>query len=297
MASAFSDQCKPAETGDCRLGVACTSTLPVVTVKGTGPAAVCHRLKQGWQASTLRGTVAFSTFLAGIRLTLLDTRGYVAFLCTNHAAGPSSGMARPISSRADEYHAVTDRGQDTKSGVRAFLRDASRPILLVLSFFCRLSSIPIPAGQVSRGVVPSQSSMPREMSGRLSLLVVSLASAIGGLAATTVSTDSTAYFEFETVQLTDESLSTLDSNTAALFRFYNETDTSANLAKRSACKVFPGDPSWPSNSTWETVNRVLGNNALIKTIPLAAPCYDAWGDYNLTECDRLTANWTNSYLQ
>ena len=134
------------------------------------------------------------------------------------------------------------------------------------------------------------------MSGRLSLLVASLATVIGGLAATTVPTDSKAYFDFETVQLTDKSLSLLDSNTAALFRFYNETDTSANPTNGSACKVFPGDVSWPSNRTWETLNKVLGKNALIKTIPLAAPCYDAW-DYNSTQCASLTANWTNSYLQ
>ena len=139
------------------------------------------------------------------------------------------------------------------------------------------------------------------MSGRLSLLVMGLVASVNAItkpAADVVGTDDNTLFEFETVQLTDESLSILDGDTAALFQFYNETDTSADIANRAvdACKVFPGDASWPSSRTWETLNVALGNNALIKTIPLAAPCYESWG-YDQAECASLTTNWTNSYLQ
>lgn len=114
----------------------------------------------------------------------------------------------------------------------------------------------------------------------------------------TVEAGSKAWFGFETVQLTDDSLAGLDSATAALFQFYDETESPANAARSSAatCKVFPGDAAWPSSKTWNTLSSAVGKGALIKTIPLAAPCYNSWG-YNQAECADLTANWTNSYLQ
>jgi hypothetical protein len=124
------------------------------------------------------------------------------------------------------------------------------------------------------------------------------ANALTKLIETTVQAGSNAWFEFETVQLTDQNLAALDSSTAALFQFYNETDSSATVARSSGstCKVFPGDAAWPSNHTWQTLSTAVGNDALIKAIPLAAPCYNSWG-YDQAECADLTANWTNSYLQ
>lgn len=115
-------------------------------------------------------------------------------------------------------------------------------------------------------------------------------------AAAVVATNDSKYFGFEAIQATSDSVSTLGS-AGGLFQFYNEADTSsATVANERDCKVFPGDAALPSELSWESLNRALGNNALIKTIPLAAPCYDAW-DYDQDECAGLTVNWTNSHLQ
>ena len=128
-----------------------------------------------------------------------------------------------------------------------------------------------------------------------SALAIAAASSPGTSVAGVAVADTPSYFDFERVQLTAGSLAALGSD-AELFRFYNEADTSTKLTSEGACKVFPGDASWPSDATWETFNGALGNNALIKTVPLAAPCYNAW-DYDQAKCASLTANWTSSYLQ
>ena len=131
-------------------------------------------------------------------------------------------------------------------------------------------------------------------------LIASSTDDVQTAAATVVPIDNTTYFKYETVQLTDDCLSTLDNNTAALFQFDDTdvTEISANLTRRSTslCRIFPGDKSWPSDFIWNTLDWVLGNNALIKTVPLASPCYYGFY-YNQAKCDALTANWTNSYLQ
>jgi hypothetical protein len=121
------------------------------------------------------------------------------------------------------------------------------------------------------------------MAGVLGLLALSqyigaaLAVAIGSSpAAEVVAAKNQAYFDFEKVQLTSTSLERLGSD-AGLFAFYEESHKLANRANGSACKAFPGDAAWPSDATWETLNGALGNNALIKTIQLAAPCYNSWG--------------------
>lgn len=106
------------------------------------------------------------------------------------------------------------------------------------------------------------------------------------------------YFDFEALQLTEEGLSNLDSNTSALFQFDDIEGTADNLEKRSpgSCRVFPGDSFWPADSIWDIFNSVLGNDALIKTVPLASPCY--YGpNYNAEKCANLFATWTNSTIQ
>ena len=67
------------------------------------------------------------------------------------------------------------------------------------------------------------------------------------------------------------------------------------VKSQQACKVFPGDPSWPDDSTWSLLNQSTGG-AVIKTIPIAAPCYPGLF-YNSDECAYVTAQWTNSSLQ
>lgn len=51
------------------------------------------------------------------------------------------------------------------------------------------------------------------------------------------------------------------------------------------CKVFPGDRNWPSDETWEKLNKTLGG-VLIKPVPLAAACYHENGTHDAA-CDAI----------
>lgn len=117
------------------------------------------------------------------------------------------------------------------------------------------------------------------------------------VAAETVTVDANAtYFKFETVQLTNDSLSELNASTLALFGFSDEEAT-VDLTERStsSCRVSPEDKLWPNTLVWSLFNLLLGN-ALIKTVPLASPCYNGQY-YDAGKCADLTANWTNSNIQ
>lgn len=117
------------------------------------------------------------------------------------------------------------------------------------------------------------------------------------VAAEIVAVDANAtYFNFETVQLTNDSLSELNASTLALFGFSDE-EASIDLTERStsSCRVSPGDKLWPSTLVWSLFDLLLGK-ALIKTVPLASPCYNGQY-YDAEKCADLTANWTNSSIQ
>lgn len=116
------------------------------------------------------------------------------------------------------------------------------------------------------------------------------------VAAETVAVDTNAtYFDFETVQLTNNSLSELNASTLALFGFSDE-EASVNTERSTAsCRVSPGDKLWPNTLVWSLFDLLLGK-ALIKTVPLASPCYNGQY-YDAGKCADLTANWTNSNIQ
>ncbi|KAK4161600.1 6-hydroxy-D-nicotine oxidase [Cladorrhinum sp. PSN259] len=107
-------------------------------------------------------------------------------------------------------------------------------------------------------------------------------------------------FSWEQRPLTAESLANAvkDTNTgdhADLFAFGNGSPPNPDRLKSGACKVFPGDAQWPSQSTWDAFNKVLGG-ALIRTVPLVAPCYQNTGLYDADKCAAITGNYTNAYL-
>ena len=110
-----------------------------------------------------------------------------------------------------------------------------------------------------------------------------------------VSADPTL-FKFESVQLTEDALSTLNESAAALFAFDDATQTSTTRRRSSGCKLYPTDTLWPSPPVWTLLNWVLGKNSLIKTVPLASPCYVGWA-YDAAKCASLLSNWTNSHIQ
>lgn len=105
-------------------------------------------------------------------------------------------------------------------------------------------------------------------------------------------TDNTKLFDFEKAQLTEDILSKLDG----VFQFDNGDDVKLNGRGSAECKVFPGDSAWPSDAEWAKFGEAVGPGALIKTVPLASPCYNG-PLYDAAKCASLTANWTNSFLQ
>jgi hypothetical protein len=104
------------------------------------------------------------------------------------------------------------------------------------------------------------------------------------------------YFGWETVQLTEAILANftqLGLGDAGLMGF----GSGSKPGPTAACKAFPGDASYPSPATWKLLNQTTGG-ALIKTIPLAAPCYANWTEaYNPGKCADITARWGTPQLQ
>lgn len=117
-----------------------------------------------------------------------------------------------------------------------------------------------------------------------------------------VSVAGTPYFEYETQQLTEEVIKSIevDSDAAeyiSLFDFDNGAYTDTfRPSTHKKCKVFPGDEDWPSEKKWNKFDKLLGN-ALIPTTPLAAPCYPSWGEYSAEKCEEITAKWSDAYFQ
>lgn len=121
------------------------------------------------------------------------------------------------------------------------------------------------------------------------------------VAAAAALVDTGSYLPAETLQLTDAvitNLSSLSLSEIALFAFADSNTTTTKRATASSddCKSFPGDSSWPADLAWDVLDLLTGG-ALIKTVPLASPCYHDWGNYDATECAYITEQWTNSSFQ
>jgi hypothetical protein len=109
--------------------------------------------------------------------------------------------------------------------------------------------------------------------------------------------DETAHFHYESVQLDEDALSRLRADKftakhARLFAFDSgEIGEHGGRLRSGECKSFPEDASWPSAEAWAALDKALGQNALMPTVPLAAPCYRSWGIYNETKCDSIRLRW------
>lgn len=108
-------------------------------------------------------------------------------------------------------------------------------------------------------------------------------------------------FRYEEESLTEDELQRLIETTAVaddahLFTFDDGSAVDPDRLKSGACKVFPGDSQWPSQSTWDTFDKLLGG-ALIKTVPLAAPCYHNLGVYDAEKCQAVRDSFSNQYTQ
>jgi len=127
--------------------------------------------------------------------------------------------------------------------------------------------------------------------------IPTIEAAEGNPAFTTISPPSSKseapLFPYELVQLTGSVLTELTPEDARLISF---ADPSVVDKPTANCKVFPGDKDWPDAAIWTKFNR-LADGALIKTVPLAAPCYKDWPEFDEELCEEITKNWGDPHLQ
>ncbi|EED18850.1 conserved hypothetical protein [Talaromyces stipitatus ATCC 10500] len=108
------------------------------------------------------------------------------------------------------------------------------------------------------------------------------------------------FFPGEDIQLTEGRLTNAsqifpNSSIHRLFGFGRESKITNNITS-FGCKLLPGDAAWPSPSTWDIFNFLLGGS-LIKTNPLAAVCYPLWPEYSAQRCKEVSEKWLTSELQ
>jgi hypothetical protein len=85
---------------------------------------------------------------------------------------------------------------------------------------------------------------------------------------------------------------------AALFSFGEISNAELEArANTSECKAYPGTSDWPSDTAWKVLD-ILSGGALIKNVPLAAPCYNSWPSVRSNEsCAYVTAHWREPRFQ
>ncbi|OGM44436.1 FAD binding domain protein [Aspergillus bombycis] len=65
------------------------------------------------------------------------------------------------------------------------------------------------------------------------------------------------------------------------------------LSTALECKCSPSEPCWPSDADWASLDETISGH-LIRTVPLAAVCYQTESVYNAEACNAVLANWTSS---
>ncbi|KAF4975769.1 hypothetical protein FZEAL_7485 [Fusarium zealandicum] len=107
------------------------------------------------------------------------------------------------------------------------------------------------------------------------------------------------YLAEEKIQLTDAvllNLTELELSNVSLFYFDDATQSQKRgISSTPECKTFPGDTLWPGSMVWHVLDLITGG-AVIKTIPIAASCYENFGVYDKSRCSKVVDQWTNSSL-
>ncbi|KAF3018446.1 hypothetical protein E8E14_006015 [Neopestalotiopsis sp. 37M] len=107
------------------------------------------------------------------------------------------------------------------------------------------------------------------------------------------------YFDYETIQLTPEALSSASGSNPNVVTSYDFASTQTGLNANSStpkCKFMPGDAEWPSQSQWQDFNVSLGG-ALVQGVPSAAVCYQDWPQYDEAKCAEVTELWSDPEWQ
>ncbi|PTB64966.1 FAD-binding domain-containing protein [Trichoderma citrinoviride] len=63
----------------------------------------------------------------------------------------------------------------------------------------------------------------------------------------------------------------------------------------AACRCLPGDPCWPTDTAWASLNSTVSGK-LIKNVPVAAPCYPG-PHHDAAACAVIETNWSDSVFQ
>ncbi|KAF2850440.1 FAD/FMN-containing isoamyl alcohol oxidase-like protein MreA [Plenodomus tracheiphilus IPT5] len=85
-------------------------------------------------------------------------------------------------------------------------------------------------------------------------------------------------------------------NVAPSVKSLFQSGSSTGVNTTSRCKVYPGDPEWPSDETWAQLNKLTDNRLIAKPTPLASVCYPG-ADYNAAKCSEYTVPaWQKSYV-
>ena len=137
------------------------------------------------------------------------------------------------------------------------------------------------------------------------LVMVGAVYFLGLVAATLTAAQDTnqPLFSYETNALTDGTLKSLIASTPgaaandALFAFDDARISTLDRLKSGACQVFPGGADWPSQAVWHVFDKLLGEGALIETVPLAAPCYQNLVVFSTEKCAAVRSGWADPYLQ
>ncbi|SPO03146.1 related to isoamyl alcohol oxidase [Cephalotrichum gorgonifer] len=100
----------------------------------------------------------------------------------------------------------------------------------------------------------------------------------------------------ERIRLTDEVVERIADTHPEYADLWSFGNGEGSLIKSGECRSFPGDESWPSEDVWNNFNELLGENALIRTVPLAAVCYNSWGVYDEEKCASLREEFGDPYV-
>jgi hypothetical protein len=125
--------------------------------------------------------------------------------------------------------------------------------------------------------------------------------------ASDVSRAGVALFDVETVQLTDNVLSTLQTQLglreyASLFEFEDSTNSTVSARARRVrraqrCKTMPGDALYPNQTAWDVFDGLLGG-ALEKVVPIGSPCYrgSEYNNYDAGKCAALVRDYNKEEI-
>ncbi|TFK32570.1 hypothetical protein BDQ12DRAFT_707610 [Crucibulum laeve] len=67
-----------------------------------------------------------------------------------------------------------------------------------------------------------------------------------------------------------------------------------DIASRRKCRVFPGDPDWPSSASWNQLKALVGDN-LVMPDPIGKVCYTG-REFDANACATVEQQWSNSTL-